>query len=182
MSSHQAITPFLLAALCLATVPVFARAQTIPAACRPLIDARKKQIMTPNHSYMTEGPASPGGKATTHEGISTGGVTYIMYGGKWRRSPLSPQAMLVQLDSNLTTAKVYTCQHVSDESVAGVPAAVYTAHTDNEGVKADARIWVAKGSGLVLRTEEDVDTGEGDKHHLSIRYEYTNVRAPAGVQ
>jgi hypothetical protein len=41
---------------------------------------------------------------------------------------------------------------------------------------------VAKGSGLILRLEEDLDVGDGDKRHISMRYDYTNVQAPAGVK
>jgi hypothetical protein len=33
--------------------------------------------------------------------------------------------------------------------------------------------------GLVLRTEEDLDAGDGTKRRISIRYGYTNVHAPA---
>jgi hypothetical protein len=182
MSHRSGISPSLLAALCFAMAPAVSRAQAIPPACRPLIEARRKQLLTPNHSFMTETPLRPGGKATTHESISVGGVMYILYQGQWRRSPLTPQAALEQLQQNLANAKQFSCQHVGDESVAGVPAAVYTAHSEDENVKADARTWVAKGSGLVLRTEEDLDVGGGEKRHISIRYEYTNVRAPAGVR
>lgn len=71
---------------------------------------------------------------------------------------------------------------MGNESVNGVPAAVYVAHSETEDLKADARTWVATGSGLVLRTEEDLDTGNGDKRHLSLRYEYANVHVPAGVR
>jgi hypothetical protein len=166
----------LLATLTLAPAPVWAQKDL--AACRPLIEAEKKQIETPHHVYMVDGSGS---SAKKHESISAGGVMYIQVGGKWRRSPLSLQDMREQLEQNLATATVYTCQHVGDESVTGTAASVYTAHTENEGVKADVRTWVAKGTGLVLRQEEDMDTGDGEKRHLSLRYEYTNVQAPPGV-
>jgi hypothetical protein len=35
---------------------------------------------------------------------------------------------------------------------------------------------------LVLRTEQDMDIGDGVKRHISIRYEYANIHAPAGVK
>jgi hypothetical protein len=181
MSRRSAVSPSLLAVLCLALAPAAARAQAIPPACRPLIEARRKQLQTPNHSYETETPSHPGAQATTHESITTGGVMYILYQGHWRRSPLTPQAALAQLEENLANAKRFSCQHVGDESVGGVPAAVYTAHSEDENVTVDARTWVARGSGLVLRTEEDLDIGGGPKRHISIRYDYANVRAPAGV-
>jgi hypothetical protein len=181
MSHRSAIAPSLLAALCLALAPAAARAQAIPPSCRPLIEAERKQIMTPNHAYVTEHSSRRGGDSTTHEIISTGGVAYILMHGRWQRSPMGPRDLLEQLEQNLTTARRYTCQHVGDESVAGVSAAVYDAHNESEYGTADTRSWVARGSGLVLRAEEDLDTGGGDKLHISIRYEYTNVHAPAGV-
>ena len=51
-----------------------------------------------------------------------------------------------------------------------------------EFLKPDAQTWISKSKGLPLKTEEDIDTGGGDKRHMSIRYEYSNVRPPAGVQ
>ena len=42
-------------------------------------------------------------------------------------------------------------------------------------------MWIAKGTGLVLKEEEDLSDGT-DKRHMSIRYDYKNVRAPAGIQ
>jgi hypothetical protein len=178
MSRRPALGSLRLFALLLAT-PAGARAQTIPRACKPLLDAQRKEIMTPHHTYSTDGPVRQGVKPTTGETISAGGVSYLLYHGKWRRSPMTPQESLAQLEENLADAKQISCQHVGDESVGGTPAAVYTSHNESEYAKADARTWVAKGAGLVLRTEEDMDAGDGSKRHISIRYDYANVHAPA---
>lgn len=182
MSHDQEVRRLIAAAFCIASIPAIARAQTIPLACRPLIDAERKTITTPHHVHSTQTSAGPSQRVRTTEGITTGDVIYIQYGGKWRRSPATPKQMLAQMDTNLTTATAYSCTRIGDESEAGTAATVYTAHTENEGVKADTRVWVGKGSGLVLRTEQDMDTGGGDKVHMSIRYDYTNVKAPAGVK
>lgn len=142
MSSHR----FPLAAVVVligAAPPTTTAAQAIPAACRPLLDAQRKALMTPHHLYSTDGPAGQSAKARADEMISVGGVSYLLYQGKWQRSPITPKEQVDQLQEN---------------------------------------IGVAKGSGLILRTEEDLDTGGGGKHHISIRYEYANVRAPAGVR
>ena len=109
-----------------------ARAQTIPPACRPLVDAARKQITTPRHAWITEA-------GRTTESISIGGATYLQVRGTWRRSPLGEKEALQQMQENLRTATAYSCQHVGTESVGGVPAAVYTSHVENQGVKADAR-------------------------------------------
>jgi hypothetical protein len=182
MSRFHHVPQVLAVACCVGAVPGSAGAQKIPAACQPLIAAERKVIITPHHVYMTEGSARPGDKGRTIETITAGGVSYVQTGGTWRRSPWTVQQALAQIDTNLTTTTAYSCTHVGDESVAGTPATVYTAHAENEGVKTDTRAWVAKGSGLILRTEEDMDVGGGGKRHMSIRYEYTNVQAPAGVK
>jgi hypothetical protein len=101
------------AALLLAVMPVAARAQAIPAVCKPLLDAERKEIVTPHHTY---------------------------------------------------------------------PAAVYTSHNESEDLKADARVWVARKAGVVLRREEDMDAGDAGKRYISIRYEYANVHAPTGAK
>lgn len=173
-------SPWLLATLCCAMAPAAAHAQKIPAACQPLIDAAKKVITTPHHLYSTRTRATKGAPADTGELISVGGVTYLRDKGKWMRSPMTPQMELDQLNENLANATLYSCQRVGEESVGGVTAVVYTAHEETGELKADVRQWIAKGSGLVLRTEEDMDLGMGQPSHLSLRYEYTNVRAPAG--
>ena len=182
MSIFPTVQRVIAAALSAGTIPVLAHARAIPAACRPLVDAERKTVTTSKHAYTTRTSANAGQQTRTVEGITFGGVIYVQYNGKWRRSPATPAQMLAQLDTNVTTATAFSCTHVGDESASGAVAAVFTSHTDNEGVKADARIWVAKGSGLVLRVEEDRDTGGGDKAHVSIRYDYTNVQAPAGVK
>jgi hypothetical protein len=181
MSSGQTTLRVLLAALAVAAGPIRVRAQNVSAACRPLIDAEEKQIMTPSHVYMAIGPAAAGGTTTTSETISTGGVMYIMVRGKWIESPTRPQELLDRLRKSLATAKSYSCRRTGDASVDGVPAAVYTSHGENEGVRSDTRTWVAKATGLPLRSEEDVDAGGASgRTHVSVRYEYANVRAPAG--
>ena len=180
MSAHR-IPSLAVLAFCLTTATTIARAQGVPAECQPLIDAQRKEITTPHHAYSTDGPAGQTAKAQTGETISTGGVTYLLYKGKWRRSPMTPKDQLDQMKENIASAKLISCKRVGSESVGGVPADVYTSHQESEEVTADARTWIARGSGLVLRTEEDLDMGGGGKRHISIRYEYTNVRAPAGA-
>lgn len=171
-----------LAACCVVAIPARVRAQKVPAGCQQLIDAERKMITTPHHVLTTEAPARAGEPGRTSEGISTTDAIYIQVRGAWKRSPWTPKQALAQMDTNLTTGTAFSCIRVGDESVAGATATVYTAHTENAGRKSDTRIWVAKGSGLVLRIEEDLDTGGGEKRHRSTRYDYANVQAPAGVK
>lgn len=162
-------------ALALALIPVRALGQRIPPACQPLVDAAKQQIMTPHHAWVTQG-------GRTTESIAIGGATYIQVHGTWKRSPMGAKEALDQMQENLRTATAYSCQHLGNESVGGVPAAVYTSHVENQGVKADAKTWIATATGLILRQEEDMGTDDGTgTTHMSIRWDYSNVHVPAGV-
>ena len=148
------------------------------AACQPIFDTRFKLFSVPTHIYTVA--ALPGGKSQTSEAIYTNGAIYVLMSGKWIHSRMTPQDMLKQEEENIRDSKS-TCRHVRDEVVNGEAAALYTAHSENDGIKSDAQTWISKSKGLPLKTEEDIDTGGGDKRHMSIRYEYGNVQAPAGV-
>jgi hypothetical protein len=179
MRTHLAI---LTALLISATAARPARAAADPS-CKPMLDALRKQIATPTHIYMTESGGVRGhGKPESHESIHTGGAIYVQMNGQWKRSPITTEDMRRQEEENVRTAKSMTCRYLRDEAVGGEAAAVYRSQVDNQDVKSDATVWISKRTGLPLKSENDLDTGGNDKQHLSIRYEYSNVAAPAGVR
>jgi len=180
MPRSSTVLRLLLGAIGVGAMPAAAGAQQIPAACRPLVEAELKAISTPHHMYETKADGRSG-QDPIAEVITAGGVTYVKAGGKWMRSPISLQAQIDQVNRNIATTKVYTCQRVGSETVAGMPATVYTLHTENADTKADARAWIGTGNGLMLKMDESVDA-IGIKSHYLIRYEYANVQAPAGVK
>jgi hypothetical protein len=154
---------------------------TTPAACVPLVTADQKQITTPHHTYVTR---TRGSQTETNESITTADATYIQVHGQWRRSPLTPQALLAQKQENIKNAKTFDCQLVRDEPVDGTPATLYRAHTvvEDSGTS-DVQIWVAKSTGLPLKEEIDADPDDpASKSHTSMRFDYTNIQAPPGVK
>lgn len=183
MSRHLPVARFLAALLGPALIPSGTRAQGAPAECRALVAAQEKQIVTPNHVYMTLRHGAPADAPITSETISVGGATYVMVQGGWMRSPMGPQELLAQFRKNLASARHYTCRRVGADTAGGVAATVYLAHGESAGVVSDTRTWVAKATGLPVRSEEDVDAGGADgKSHVSVRYDYTDVRAPSGAR
>ncbi len=166
------------------TAPV-AGAQAGPAqnpVCKVLFSAIDKTLITPNHSYVAE-TASATDRQENSEQILAGGIRYIKLNGKWRKTPVTTQQLQEQDRENRQDTKEYDCRYVREESVQGESAAVYNAHSKAEDFTSDAQIWVSKSRGLILREEEDIDIGgAGGKRHLSIRYEYGNVQAPAVSQ
>lgn len=178
MSRNSRLLPVLAAvmAACCISTPAVAAAD---AACQPIFDAATKIFAVPTHAYTSQ--ALPGGKSRTAEVIYFNNAIYATANGKWIHSKMTAQDMLKQEQKNIRDSKT-SCRHVRDELVNGDLAALYMAHSDNDGIKSDAQTWISKSKGLPLKTEEDIDTGGGDKRHMSIRYEYSNVRPPAGVQ
>jgi len=163
----------LTAATWLVAVP--AAAQTA-AACQPVFDGMTKQMVTPNHSYVT----MTGSSTMASESITTGGVMYVQVSGKWMRSPMSPSDLqeLQQQDKKKATT---SCERLPDEAVNGTTATVFHVHNKGEASTSDGKVWLAKASGLPMRGEEDVLSG-ATKTHISTRYDYTNVQPPPGIK
>ena len=46
----------------------------------------------------------------------------------------------------------------------------------------DTDMWISKSRGLVLKANTVMDAGTGEKSHSSARYDYSNVKPPAGVR
>ncbi len=167
-------------ALSLGAIAGLPAAAAIPAACQPGVDAIIKQIGLPSHIYSTLTGSSSASEHRTDESIYAGGAIYIKVKGVWRRSRMSTADMQKQQQENERDTKGMTCRYLRDEAVNGEAAAVYSSITKNENENATATIWVSKSRGVPLRIERD--DNEGDKSHLSIRYEYGAVQPPAGVK
>lgn len=165
------------AALATLLAPSPARAQ---AECKPLNDAVDKLNSVPHHAYSTQ---KTDGKDRISETILVGDVIYVNTNGKWVKSPMTPQDLRDQEKENRKDSTQMSCKHERDESVSGEPAELYSTHNKNGDIEYSARIWLSKRTGLILREEEDIDTGGGasGKSHHSIRYDYSNVSAPAVV-
>jgi hypothetical protein len=154
-------------------------------ACKPVLDAARKANLAPNHIYSTTAGAYNKNQPENSEMISTGGakgVIYVMVKGKWTRSPLTPGEMVGDQKEGEETVK-NTCRYLRDESVNGEAAAVYSSHSVTEFETVETTVWVSKSKGLILREDMDMDVGGPmGKIHKTMRYDYANVRPPAGVQ
>lgn len=146
--------------------------------CQAVFAAGDKLFETPYHMYMIENSPSLG-KPMSSEGVSFGGVQYILVNGKWSTSPLSIAEVKRMELENRKTAKNTSCHYVHDEAVGGENAAVYSTHSETEHGKNDNQIWVSKSRGLIVKQETDIDIGNGrPRTHVSVRYDYSNVQKP----
>jgi hypothetical protein len=180
MNRNTTILTATLIALLAATAATAQPARPLDPTCKIVIDAMAKQHVTPTHIYATE--SERGGKPRTNEMIYSGDAIYIQVKGRWKRSPLSVQGMKKQQEENLRNAQRMTCRYLRDEAAGGEAAAVYQSSATTPAGKSSSTLWVSKRTGLPLRSETDIDTGDKDVMHMAMRYEYNNVQPPPGVK
>jgi hypothetical protein len=151
------------------------------ATCKVALDAVMRVLETPNHQFMTRTEGTEG-KPRRSEIINTGIAMYVESGGKWRTSPMSPKAMHDMMTENQKMAKVTTCRLVREESLAGTSVGVYTIHNETDAGVSDSTLWISTADGLPLKQEVDMTAGDHEKSHSEVKFIYTDVKAPPGVQ
>jgi len=162
----------------LSAVPAFAQA-TMPAECQPMLAAGEKQFTVPSHAVMTTtgmGPAT-----MNSEVVSIDGAMYLKVMDHWMKSPVAPEQLAKQAREKMAAGKT-SCKQLPDDSVDGVSANVYSSHTDMDKGATDSQIWVAKSTGLPLKSEVEMTMSGGKKSHVSVKYDYENVKVPEGVK
>jgi hypothetical protein len=152
-----------------------AHAQKDMSSCKVVFDAATKMTTTPNHAYviMNLGAGAP----KTTEAITTPTGRFIQVNGKWMRNPMSAQDELARTKQNIQNATAYSCHKVRSETVTGVATTLYSAHEVTEAGASDSQVWIANGTGLLVREELHLSGGGT----VSTRIDYANVKAPAGV-
>ena len=148
--------------------------------CQPVLEAMSRVLTTPTHIYRTMSPASKDASKpaprdiVSSETIYAGGAVYSKGAGSWRPGKVSLEQVKKIEQENIKSSN-FSCRYVRDEPVNGETTAVYSLHSEREGVTSDGQIWISKSKGLPLRHEFDMDPAK--KHH-SVRYEYTDVHPP----
>jgi len=138
--------------------------------CKLLYDAAVSQARTPSHIYTTMTGSS--GNLST-ETISTNDAIYMKMGNQWKKNRYSPQE---EAKEAAERGRSYSsCQHLGDETVNGEAASIYS--EVNQDSEMAGKVWISKKRGLPLKA--DLTVGG---RHISIRYDYDNIRPPAGAQ
>ena len=151
-------------------LPATALAQA-NGSCKPVFDAMLKETVTPHHAVTTRNGAPAG------ELISTADAMYVQIKGGWNTSPLTPKRLQAQQQENIRNTKTALCTALPDDVVDGKAATVYAAHYEQQDLGAsDARVWIAKATGLPLRT--DVTLQAGERTLVSTRFDYDHITAP----
>jgi hypothetical protein len=159
----------------IAAASVSAGAHAAPAdPCDAIFNAMVAQVKVPFAIEAVQTPRN--GPAQTMETRIVGGKSYFFVRGAWHSEPVTPDEMIADLTEEKKSAR-QTCTVAGDEPVNGKPAAVYEAHIENQGEKSDNKLWVAKDTGLPLKTEARMQEGT-----ITQTFRYDGVEAPAGVR
>jgi hypothetical protein len=161
---------FHLAALALPFfIATSALAEPAPS-CKPVVAALDK-VFSIDHAETTVT------NAQSAERLQVGGVAYLNVRGKWSRSPLTPTDSLQTIHTYQHDAKVYDCRALSDATVDGVPAQVYSIHIEHDDAISDVKLSLSKETGLPLSTVQDIRNDEG-KRHTTTTFRYEGLKAP----
>ena len=165
-----------IAAILIAALPVRAA-----SGCGAVIAAELKVLQVPAHLYMTETAGFHGGQTRNLETVYLNGVMYVMVNSVWLKSPISVQDLA---DEKRQSEQKAECSGVRDEALNGEPATVYKVHTQTSDDTVDTQVWISKLRALPLKQINDIDVrgGTGGRSHTEIRFEYTNVTAPAVLE
>lgn len=166
---------FFLPVVALLTAAIPVRATSV---CDTVIAATMKVLQVPSHLYMTQTAGFIGGKTKNAETIYLNGITYVKVDRDWQKSPVSTKDLAdMKKDSD---QKLGTCTVVGNEALGGEPATLYKVHYQTPEDTIDTQIWISKLRGLPLKQIDDMDVGGArGKSHTEVRYEFSNVTAPA---
>ncbi|MDQ2734739.1 MAG: hypothetical protein M3Y55_07065 [Pseudomonadota bacterium] len=154
-------------------------AMTHPAlaanTCDEVYQASIKTVQTPHHLYYTITQGTGTGKLPAGEAVYVGGIRYSKMDGKWRRGLGTPQEELEFAKEKVKMTMPDTCTRVGDETIGSQAVSVYKGHNNLAGNEQVFRIF--RSSGLLQS-----DTVSQSDQVVEMRYEYTNVQAPANAQ
>jgi hypothetical protein len=191
-------SPWSAIALLSGTVGLFAlfcvNARADEAACKVLADAMMADTQTPYHSVGTISMDVTGGttdtsgasKSLSSETIFTGTDVFVkLPTGQWQNvhAPLDELKARVRASADSFTE----CQRLADETADGKSLAVYAGSAKTPNVVVTTKVWVAPDRGVLVRSETDLtgvpqSDGEVRHQHLTMRYDYDGIKAPADAQ
>lgn len=169
------------------------RARADDMACKPVQDALIANSRTPYHSFVTITFAYAATVAEAHrkmklpdeqksETIFTGSAVFVrLLPGKWKSLP----GTLAQFQDGIkgSVAGLIACRHLADDTVDGAKLSVYEGDAKPQNKAVQTRVWIS-AKGVPVKSETDIEIGNtpgGDQihQHLSTRYEYGDIQAPA---
>lgn len=187
-------SPWLAIVLWGGTVGIFglpgANARADDAACKSIADAMMANTQTPYHSVGTISMDMSGGatnasnppKSLSSETIFTGTDIFVkLPSGQWQNVHAPLDEVKARVRASADSFK--DCQRLADETADGKSLAVYTGTAKTPNVVVTTKVWVAPDRGVLVRSETDMKgmpqpDGQIRHQHLTMRYDYNDIKAP----
>ncbi|MEO7012897.1 MAG: hypothetical protein ABI127_01210 [Dokdonella sp.] len=145
----------------------------LDSSCQPVITAMDKAALRPFHETVSVNDQH-------YEKIQTTTALYIGSSGRWSLMASSPDPLSNSVSES--GLRITGCALIRKEVLDGESATVYSAQQNlaASSEKSRMEIWIADSSGLPLKSESD-GKHAGRESHVSTRYSFTHVQAPAGA-
>ncbi len=167
-----------------------ANAYADDAACKSIADAMMANTQTPYHSVGTISMDMSGGatnasnppKSLSSETIFTGTDIFVkLPSGQWQNVHAPLDEVKARVRASADSFK--DCQRLADETADGKSLAVYTGTAKTPNVVVTTKVWVAPDRGVLVRSETDMKgmpqpDGQIRHQHLTMRYDYNDIKAP----
>lgn len=167
-----------------------ANARADDAACKSIADAMMANTQTPYHSVGTISMDMSGGatnasnppKSLSSETIFTGTDIFVkLPSGQWQNVHAPLDEVTARVRASADSFK--DCQRLADETADGKSLAVYTGTAKTPNVVVTTKVWVAPDRGVLVRSETDMKgmpqpDGQIRHQHLTMRYDYNDIKAP----
>lgn len=168
-----------------------ASARADDAACKGLSDAMMANTETPYHSVGTISMDIAGGgtngasKSISSETIFTGTDIFVkLPSGQWQNVHASLDELKARVKASATSFT--ECQRLADETADGKNLTVYAGNAKTPNVAVTTKVWVIPDRGVLKRSETDLtgvpqSDGAIRHQHLSMQYDYDNIKAPTNL-
>jgi hypothetical protein len=149
-------------------------------ACQVVLEAIIKQMTVPVHQKISIESAAAPGKPLQSEMIRIGDTLYMQVRGQWTSRLYDGQKAANDARQAMQKAE-HGCSHVRSEAVDGQAGELYSVHVKTASGGTDSQVWISSATGLPLRQHTVMLEGGVGKAQHDVRFDYTNVRAPAGA-
>jgi hypothetical protein len=124
--------------------------------------------------------ATPGKPPARVEMIFMNDKAYTQMNGAWSSVAYSAQQQIdtVAAASKRAEQTAHTCEKRGGEAINGEAASLLIMHSEATGKVSDARVWIADGTGLPLKSEIHLANGTV----VTDDFRYGNIEAPPGVK
>lgn len=149
-------------------------------ACQAVLAAVIKQAAVPVHQRITIESAAAPGKKLQSEMIHVGDTLYMQVQGRWMTRLYDGKKAADDARQAMQKAE-HSCTRLPSETVEGQATDLYGVQGRTATGSSESQFWISTATGLPLRQHSVMLEQGAAKMKHEVRFDYTDVRVPAGV-